>query len=377
MDYYCVSLELVLVVILASLSISAEAQRMKIPLTRGGFELKKDEESIVSHYGVLNVGTPMKTFKVLFDTSTSDCWLPHYEWSPFKTSLHYRIGYLGSDSSTSEKFNSQKSINYRGTILTGKLYTDIIKLGENAAMSGNRQGFMAISEASNEQFKEEPYDGVIGLSPATQSAVGVRNILIGLREANVIGKLEFSFWFNSLLDDPLGGELTLGGVDESKYIGNFYYHRVTDYNNWQLALQRVTLGDLDIGCYGKRCQVVFDTSVTNAYGPSEQVTKIYDAIIPVIDPSSKLPIIDCNRIRTLPNIKFQIDGLVYELLPSNYIRRFKSGTFSTTVKCYIAIKGHLDGNKWILGTNFLSQYYTRFDFDNRQIGFASVRPQHG
>lgn len=363
----------------------ASARLIHVPLqrttTQGAGQLG---QPVVNYYSIVNIGTPPKSFKVQFDVGLNELFVPHYSWNPFNTNLHYSEGFQCKSSSTCKKTNSQFSITYQHVQMTGKRYEDSVTLtmarsnNTNQAISTSpawRQNFLAISSASDGRFSTLPIDGSFGLSPAPQSSSGVNNILVSLHNANLIDNLQFSIWFNPVLDSQAGGELIIGGVDTNKYQGQIYWHSLTGLapSQWSLGLQYVSLGNQVISCHGRQCKAVLSTGLSDITGPNEDVRKIYN-LLNTTKSSTGLELIDCRRISSLPFITFFIDGISYYLFPSNYIRKTVDGRIFKKETCYVAIVPSNDNsNTWTLATPFLGAYYTIYDLTYRQIGFAALR----
>lgn len=67
---------------------------------------------------------------------------------------------------------------------------------------------------------------------------------------------------------------------------------------------------------------------------------------------------------------FQIDHVRYIIGAGHLIRKDLRSDNSTG--CYLALKAW-DRPNWLLGTNFMTAYYTLFDFSQRRVGFATPR----
>lgn len=385
--------------------------RIRISLTRNISNLNQNQLSApeVSYFGAIGVGTPPKMFNAVFDTGSSEIWLPYYNWFPLANNLHYSIGYSSKDSSTSIAHKREFSIDYRKTKLSGQTYEDIFTLYEDMLKDDAPimvapeltfgQNFLAIDVASDEQFRYKPYDGVVGLAPVTNSGSGTRNILLSLqqeqqrrqydqqpqdtypapgydqgpnhpsmphRQGNT--ELVFAFWINPNQNSRYGGELMVGGVDENRFIGDIYFHRVNSWFDWQLPLLYVQLGAQVISCQGG-CTAILDTGANSLVGPRQDVEQIYQDISAQYNSESDMWLVDCNQIDQYPPLVFRLNETPYTIYARHYVKMFR---FRESTYCHLAIKPW-DQPGWLLGTSFIGAYYTVFDLTSRRVGFATPR----
>ena len=393
--------------------------RIRISLTRNvtnpnPYRLSAPE---MSYFGAIGVGTPPKMFNVVFDTGSSELWLPYYNWFPFANNLHYSEGYSCRDSSTCVAPKREFTLDYRHTKLSGATYEDLFTLYEDMqkdeapVMVGPQvsfgQNFIAIDDASDEQFRYKPYDGVVGLAPVAQSSSGNRNVLLSLQleqqrrmqlnqgasypqqvgyyqqagpaagtpYASGAGyfqkpssELMFAFWINPNQNSRYGGELMLGGVDENRFVGDIYFHRINSWFDWQLPLSFVQLGGQLVSCQNG-CSAILDTGANSLVGPRQDVELIHQEIGARYERDAGLWLVDCNLIDQYPTLLFKIEDTPYVIYARHYVKMFR---FKDSILCHLAIKPW-DQQNWVLGTSFIGAYYTVFDFSSRRVGFATPR----
>lgn len=366
-------------------------------------------EPMTSFYGLVGIGTPAKTFRMTFDTASSEIWVPYYTWNPLATNLHYSRGYDCKDSRTSNCTYIRKlRINFRDSInLDVYTYDDVFTLygdthGYDASdpnsMRGTggssfRQIFAAADNSDSDIYRYRTEDGYIGLAPVAQSSSGIPFLLISMQteqkraareesmrqneipgtsdEAEFLNtdaneNLGFGFWFNPNLSSRLGGELTLGGADPRRFYGQFQFHSINSWFYWQLKLNDVMFNNRLISC-PSGCNAILDTGANSIVGPHQDVEVIYEELGAKYDRESELHLVECETVQNLPSMKFTFDHIPYTILPNHYIRMT---TFNRRNYCYVGIKAW---NKvdWLLGTSFIGAYYIYFDFSNRAVGFAA------
>lgn len=347
-------------------------------------------QPVTTYHAPVRIGTPGKVFDIQFDVGFNEHFVPHYKPNPFKINLHYDKGYQCNDSSSCVENPNELSIDYQHCKLTGKSYQDIFTLenGERITLGptngslasssakpvSTRQTFFAITEASDARFRKLPVDGFFGLGPMAHSGSGAVNILSRLKEDNHIDNAQFSMRFNS----DHAGELIFGGADESSYQGeiSWHYQKILTavQKQWSLNLHYVSLGNQIVSCSGQQCQALLSSTINEFYGPLVDVQKIY-SMLSTTHQASGLELIDCRRIPDLPNLTFTVGEVPYSLPPSSYIRKTTDGIMFGNETCYVAIlpTDSANSKQWVLGTNFLSAYYSIFDIASLRIGFASLR----
>jgi hypothetical protein len=68
----------------------------------------------------------------------------------------------------------------------------------------------------------------------------------------------------------------------------------------------------------------------------------------------------------MPDITFEVEGVQYVIPRDQWIERIDG-------KCVIKFMHGPRKSEWILGINFFNLYYTVFDYENKQVGFAKSK----
>merc|ERR1712195_407296 len=91
-----------------------------------GHEVIITDYSNAQYYGPVTIGTPPQTFNVIFDTGSSNLWIPSgSNWQPF----NFHSKYKSTKSSTYVKNGTKFSIQYGSGALSGFISQDTVNVG--------------------------------------------------------------------------------------------------------------------------------------------------------------------------------------------------------------------------------------------------------
>lgn len=433
------------------------------------------------YFGEISLGTPPQTFGVVFDTGSSNLWVPSSKCSYLSIACYLHNKYYGEKSSTYQEDGREFSIEYGSGSLTGFFSRDTLQIGD---MSVPDQVF---AEAVNEpslSFIAASFDGIMGMGFPEISVGKVEPPFQNLLRQGIIKEPVFSFWLNRDEDDPNGGELVLGGVDPNHYKGEHTWAKVTRRGFWQFNMEKVKVKHEDKEFCSEGCQAIADTGTSLLAGPVQEIEELnkfigatsvlvaecketvknyVPEIISEIDSISAsdvcasagvctssekhLPatfrralkmveqrydrkkssmdidredetlcdmckyavqsiqsaladetteediedlldsaceqadmlspggaaVLDCNAIKSLPDISFVISGENFVLNPSQYVLQFDSMGKKQCISGFIGLDVPKPlGPLWILGDSFIGAYHTVFDYGNERVGFAEA-----
>ncbi|KAM0735580.1 Lysosomal aspartic protease [Formica fusca] len=308
------------------------------------------------YYGIITIGTPPQNFSILFDTGSSNMWVPSSQCDILDLPCYNHKTYDSSKSSTYQPNGASFAIQYGTGSLTGFLSTDVVNV---AGLNVQNQTF---AEAVNEPgltFVFAQFDGILGMGYPSISVDGVTPVFNNIVQQGLVPEPVFSFYLSRDPSAGVGGELILGGIDPSHYDGNITYVPVTKQGYWQFSLDSVLIGNNSVA---NGSQAIADTGTSLIVGPSDVIDVINENI--GADDNGN---VDCDSLSKLPNIGFVLSGKTFNLTPNDYI--LQDTADDGTVTCSSGFQGE-ESDLWILGDVFIGHYYTVFDQGNNQVGFA-------
>ncbi|KAM7165185.1 pepsin A-like [Macrochelys suwanniensis] len=309
----------------------------------------------IEYFGTISIGTPAQDFSVLFDTGSSNLWVPSVYCSSPACTNHNRFN--PSDSSTYQDTSENVSIQYGTGSMTGILGYDTVQVG---GIVDTNQIF-GLSETEPGSFLYySPFDGILGLAFPSISSSGATPVFDNMMNEGLVSQDLFSVYLSS--DDQSGSFVMFGGIDSSYYSGNLNWIPLSAETYWEITMDSVTMNGQTIAC-SSGCQAIIDTGTSLLAGPSTGISNI-NSYIGASDGT-----ISCSDMSSLPNIVFTINGIEFPVPASAYIID-NSGSCSPGFES-IDIPTS-SGELWILGDVFIRQYYVVFDRANNQMGLAPV-----
>ncbi|KII94327.1 hypothetical protein PLICRDRAFT_101811 [Plicaturopsis crispa FD-325 SS-3] len=309
-------------------------------------------------YGEISVGTPPVTYKVDFDTGSSDLFLPGPDCSE---NCDGHKAYNPKASSSSSDVGKDFSLQYGdGSTVSGEQYNDAVTI---SGLTGSKATVGAAKQYSTGfSSKQFPADGLMGMGFKSISEYNADPVFQVLMKDGQTDKGEFGFKLSKS-----GAGLTVGGTDSSAYSGDFTYAKVTQEGYWQVDLDGISVG-------GKSAvdstSAIIDSGTTLIVGDSDGVKQFYAGIDGAKEASSLgegMYTVPCSSI---PQISLTFNGKSFDVSSSTFNLGPASSGSSDCVGG-IAASSASEGF-WIVGDVFMQNVYTVFDVDNSQVGFAAL-----
>ncbi|KAH7909359.1 aspartic peptidase domain-containing protein [Hygrophoropsis aurantiaca] len=313
-------------------------------------------------YGNITAGTPPVTFTMIFDTGSSDLYLP----GPMCNTCNSSAVYNSNASSTSTEVDGLLvNLAYGdGSWVTGVPYNDNITIGGYTASSfaGNAQNqTIVVASSYSPGFinMDRVYDGLIGMAFGSIGRSTSSPLLETLVNQSSLPEPIFAFSLGSN-----NSELSIGGVNSALYTGAITYANVTDAAMWKIVVDGVSANGTSVFC---GIEAVVDTGTSLILGDSINVDTLYAAIDGImITPSTYAYPCDAS-----PNVAFQIGNMSIAIDPE-WLNGGSLPAPVNGVEMCLGMIGISFTDYWILGDIFMRNVYTVFDMGNKRVGFADL-----
>jgi len=328
-------------------------------MTKKESEVVKDYAN-AQYYGIVKLGSPPQEFQVIYDTGSSNLWVPEkgcincgYKW------IHG--GKNKYDSDASETFiddGSEFKIQYGSGAVSGTFVKDTVTLADDLEVE--EQEFAVVHDAKGMGigYAFGYFDGILGLGFDELSVGGVETVFHNAIDQGIMEKSMFAFY----LGDEKDGELTFGGYDEEKFVGDdLTWVALSEAAYWKINIDGIKMRSYS----SEATNAIVDSGTSLIAGPTSDVKKIAESVGAKSMITGQFTI-DCGMIDAIPSMVWTIDGSEY-VIPGKDLVLQSAGT------CIFALIGMNfpePGPKWILGDVFMRKYYTVFDYDGKRVGFA-------
>jgi hypothetical protein len=376
----------------------------KIPVFSGG----EPAGFRVSYTGTVRLGMPRpQEFRVLFDSGSGQLIVPssscvsevclkhsRYNMSDFSSPRFVQMdGRITPARSTPE----QVVIQFGQGQVRGQMVRERVcagrrigsQSGENATGSLDAaedsacvaMNTVIANELSASPWSAFPFDGIVGLGLPPLSLTPEFSFFGALYARGHLQQQRFGMY---LAESGEGSELALGGINPARVRAQLQWTDVVqpEQGHWQVDIVGVHIGDmaLDI-CRGGGCRGVVDTGTSQLAVPSPHEKDILEMLTV---PAGNIQ--DCRFIESHPSILIELRNFNVTLQPEDYMRQLPAPAIASPGDnalpaerqeklCKPRIVGvnmptTIGAKTFILGQPLLHRYYTVYDFDGPQVGFA-------
>ncbi|KAJ3199494.1 hypothetical protein HDU82_000372, partial [Entophlyctis luteolus] len=291
------------------------------------------------------IGTPPQKFTVVFDTGSSNLWVPSTKCNSIACWLHRRFD--ASKSSTFKKNGTTFAIQYGTGSLEGVISNDNINIG-GADIVG-----LDFGESVKEPgftFAVGRFDGILGLAYDTIAVQKVVPPFYAMINQKLLEAPLFSAWLGDNADGGEGGEIMFGATNPERYTGSIVWAPVVRKAYWEVGFSNLTVG-------AKHIEIE-----TKSAGSSLIVVPTADAetintLIGATKNAQGQWTVDCDNISKLPEISITIAGVPHPLAGSDYVLNVGGGSGGNNAAAGNCVSGFmgmdLPMSIWIVGDVFL------------------------
>uniref|UniRef100_A0A3Q4HJ46 pepsin A n=1 Tax=Neolamprologus brichardi TaxID=32507 RepID=A0A3Q4HJ46_NEOBR len=265
----------------------------------------------LSYYGVISIGTPPQSFKVIFDTGSSNLWVPS----------------IYCNSAACTQHNNNNNPNHRTQ------YN--IRLAAALRFTAHCGVIQLNSSIYKQMFHELSW---------LISVTCTDSICLCTTQSEAL------LFCNN---NQRGSEVTFGGVDTNHYSGSITWIPLSNELYCQITVGSVCGNGQAVAC-NDGCQAIVDTGTSMIVGPQSDIDNI-NAWLGASSQNGEY-IVNCNNIGQMPDVTFNING----------------NQFTLPISCITGFSA-TGGNMWTLGDVFLRQYYSIYNRGQNMLGLAKAR----
>jgi len=389
-----------------------------ISMTTDTFKVQLDKQHVpvmvngkqvatkTAYYGTIFVGYPEpQKFTVVFDTGSGHLFLPsskckdvscrnHQNYQRELSQSHVDINHDGSRVTNYRAERDMISISYGTGEIVGDVVRETICLGKppsklQPAIKSETHHCTQARLITAKTMTEEPFghfefDGVLGLGLAGL-ALDPEFHFFGQMARDMQIKPIFSVFVSKSEDIP--SEITFGGSDTEKFTGPMHWVPVIapEHGHWKVLIRNIRVGNESMDfCDDGECSAIVDTGTSALGVPSESMESLMWKTAQQVPKEIATDDFDCRSWKHGPPIIFEIEGgFTVQLGAEDYMRPMYSEVASADAHpgepqryCRASLlpldMPSLGKKVFLWGAPILQKYYTSYDSNAEQVGFAPV-----
>lgn len=327
-----------------------------------------NEANDVGYLATIQLGTPPRDFKMLMDSGSADMWVGGEACKSQQGGGCGNHTFLGTQSSSSFKSLAKT---FQVTYGTGQVAGDIIT--DDVVIAGLKLPAHTFGAATVESVdfssNDTPFDGLVGLAQSTLSNQKVLTPPESLAKAGLIQSAITSYKISRLADGKNDGEITFGGIDQTK-IDPATLTTITNVNKngfWEVPFT-ASVGGKDLGLAGRTA--ILDTGTSLIIAPPADATALHQQIPGAKSDGQGGFTIPCTTDAVVSfkmgTQDFAIDSRDLLFVPVNQN--------DLTGDCVSGImSGQIGGaQEWLVGDVFLKNAYFSHDVGKNAITLAKL-----
>ncbi|KAL4166804.1 hypothetical protein KRP22_014056 [Phytophthora ramorum] len=327
----------------------------------------------VQYIGTVGFGNPPQLMDVVFDTGSSDTWIPSSSCESCGSHHQYDAQKSTTFLDTEEKFYDA----YGSGSVSGTVVVDTVTISGYTVDSVR----FGVIDDESDKLQEFLADGIFGLGFEGLAHISRPTVFAALAGQNAELENMFAFYLTPEAYRT-GSELHVGGYDLSVVGPNASFHytpvvKLPEFDSfmyWTIKMNNFSIqpvcddnnnnGETDVtaNMCDPFCYAIVDTGTSLISVPAGQ----YDEVVSKITRGLDCDGIDCDgvAVKDFPVLHFGMEpDNVFLLQPQDYVQCSGWG------QCKLQFQSTTD-EWWILGDVFIKTYYTLFDAERMRVGFA-------
>ncbi|KAJ6889742.1 hypothetical protein NC651_023477 [Populus alba x Populus x berolinensis] len=226
------------------------------------------------YYGEIGIGSPPQIFTVVFDTGSSNLWVPSSKCL-LSITCYFHSKFIARLSRTYTKIGIPCKIQYGSGSVSGFLSQDHVKVGDDIIID---QEFAEVTREGLLALLGVQFDGILGLAFQDIAVGKATPVWYNMAAQGHVSKKVFSLWLNRNPSSELGGEIVFGGLDWRHFKGDHTYVPVTGRGYWQIQVGDIFIANNSTGLCAGGCSAIVDSGTSFLAGPTRIVAQINHAI---------------------------------------------------------------------------------------------------
>lgn len=221
------------------------------------------------YYAIISIGSPPQSFKVIFDSGSSNLWI--------QSNICRTSGCLqhkGFDFNKSKTFNKHYvngkvpifSIRYGTGMISGEFVEDLVNV---AGIEVKNQIFGLTYREEGFAFYNVPFEGILGLSFPTVKITHS----IPFFDSVIKNKILKHNIFSLFLSEDGNSNIDFGSVEKRNMRTNFTFVEVNSKTYWEIGISDILINDVSTGVCEEmvrktgKCGVAIDSGTSLYAGP--------------------------------------------------------------------------------------------------------------
>ncbi|KAJ1966174.1 hypothetical protein GGI12_000265 [Dipsacomyces acuminosporus] len=331
------------------------------------------------YYGYIEIGNPPQKFSVIFDTGSSNVWVPGGSCNSTACSQHRKF-----NSSLSVSFASTRKsieIQYGTGLINGDIGVDTIKVADGVVLR-NQSFATTTQEDKTFELPRSQFDGLFGLGFTGGSEGGAQAPVDAMVQQNLLSEPLFGIKLYKSAKSA-NGEITFGTYDKA-YKDKLTWLDVYGNLFWVSTMEGIYYGDETKNyLYGadklkdKESQLtpnqkakasrkaLLDTGSSLIYGDPYSLA----AMSARINANVLTGEVNCTLVPSLKPFRFVLGGNSFTMQPSEYIYHDEMNDVCEVQ--WMPVSEYL----WVMGIPFLQTHYTVYNIKEKKMGLARIDQQ--